>query len=196
MPRRSGVRAREGLLESLDVGAVAGLPCLRPARAAVDVVRRRPLVGGVAVLDAVVRARLATRAELEREVDRARGARGVLVAREALALCDGRAESPPESQVRVALVQAGLRPVPQHEVRDARGGLVARVDLAFPEHRLAIEYDGRAAHSGDEAFVRDRQRQNALVAMGWRVLRLTAEDLRRPEHVVAEVLAVLARSAA
>lgn len=196
LPRRSSIRAREGLVEPMDVGLVGGVPCLRPARAAVDVVRRRPLAEGVAVLDAVLRSRLATTAGLDLEVRRAHGARGVLVARQALTLCDGRAESPPESLVRVALVQAGLHPVPQHEVRDRRGTLVARVDLAFPEHRVAIEYDGRDVHARDDAFVRDRQRQNALVALGWSVLRFTSADLRRPAYVVREVLAVLARTVA
>ena len=118
-------------------------------------------------------------------------------AREALALSDPRAESPPETRVRLALVNAGLRPVPQYEVRDARGRLIARVDLAFPEAKVVVEYDGRLAHLEPGAFATERRRQNRLVAAGWVVLRYTAEDLaRRPYAVVQDVRAALARAAA
>ncbi len=70
------------------------------------------------------------------------------------------AESPPESRVRVLLLQAGLRPVPQCDVY-AGGVWLARVDLAFPHAKVAVEYDGREAHLLDNAFIRERRRQQA-----------------------------------
>lgn len=97
--------------------------------------------------------------------------------------------------MRVGLIQGGLEPVPQHVVLDAAGRFVARIDLALVRDRLALEYDGRAAHGSPEAFVRDRRRQNDLVALGWRVLRFTAEDLS-PYGVLLRVRAVLASEAA
>lgn len=92
---------------------------------------------------------------------------------------------------------AGLVPVPQHVVR-VDGRFVARVDLAFPAHRIAVEYDGRAVHDREDAFLRDRRRQNDLVRAGWTVLRFTAEDLRSGgARAVAVVQAALqARAAA
>ncbi len=99
--------------------------------------------------------------------------------------------------MRLVLVEAGLDPAPQHEVLDRNGRFLARVDLAFPAAKVAIEYDGRTVHERPDVFTRDRQRQNALVAAGWIVLRFTAEDLRRPGVLVAQVRAALtARSAA
>lgn len=75
------------------------------------------------------------------------------------------------------LVLAGLpSAVPQYEVRLA-GRFVARVDLAYPDRRLAIEYDG-TWHSESGQFARDRQRLNRLGAAGWRVVHVTAHDLR------------------
>ena len=72
------------------------------------------------------------------------------------------------------------------------------LDLAFPEHRLAVELDGWAWHSDVERFRTDRGRQNALVLAGWTMLRFTWHDLTHREHsVVAEIRAALAaRSAA
>lgn len=54
--------------------------------------------------------------------------------------------------MRVWLVLDGLNPVPQHWIEDSRGRL-ARVDLAFIEQRVAVEYDGAAA-----ALLRDPER--------------------------------------
>ena len=74
------------------------------------------------------------------------------------------------------------------------GEVVAILDIAFPEALLAIEIDGWAWHSDPDRFQRDRQRQNALVAAGWTVLRFTWADLiERPEQVVATVVRTLAR---
>ena len=86
--------------------------------------------------------------------------------------------------------------MPQYVVVDAQGRFVARVDLALPDSRLALEHDGRAVHDRADAFVSDRRRQNALVAAGWTVLRFTAEDLRRgAAPAVAQVLGLLRRAA-
>ena len=113
------------------------------------------------------------------------------IARAAAAFADPRAESPPESRLRLLLARAGLPAVPQFVVRDADGRFVARVDLAYPELCLAVEYDG-AWHAEDGQFARDRQRLNRLVAAGWVVLHVTAADLRRPDQLVARVRALRA----
>ncbi|WP_100499499.1 endonuclease domain-containing protein [Geodermatophilus chilensis] len=119
--------------------------------------------------------------------------RGARRAARAVDLADGRAESPQESRLRVLLGLAGLLAVPQYTVRDRDGRFVARVDLAFPEQRVAVEYDG-AWHGAPGQLTRDRRRLNALVAAGWTVLHVTAADLRQPEDLVARVAALLTRS--
>ena len=83
--------------------------------------------------------------------------------------------------------------VPNYAVRDERGQIVAEIDFADPELKIAIEVDGRAFHSDRRSFERDRKRQNMLVTRGWIVLRFTWERLvNDPEGVLAEVAAVLA----
>ncbi|MGY1793699.1 endonuclease domain-containing protein [Geodermatophilus sp. SYSU D00525] len=80
-------------------------------------------------------------------------------------------------------------PEPQVEVRHA-GRFVARVDLAFPEARLAVEYEGEH-HVGGVQIVRDDERRARLRAAGWRVIRLSAADLRALDAAVRRVLAAL-----
>ena len=164
-------------------------------RAGADLLRLLPLPQAVVVADAVQHAGLCDREALQAELAAsAAGLRGVVRARRALELSDARAESPPESLLRLALVQAGLRPVPQFVVLDEHGRFVARVDLALPAQRLAFEYDGRAVHEREDVFVRDRRRANDLARVGWTVLRFTAADLRG--GAAAAVLQVLACAAA
>ena len=58
-------------------------------------------------------------------------------------------------------------------------------DLAWPEVRLAVEVDGWETHGSREAFQDDRERDALMVAMGWRVLRFTWDDVvKRPGYVL------------
>jgi very-short-patch-repair endonuclease len=93
-----------------------------------------------------------------------------------------------EAKVAERLKQSDLpRPESQWEVRDG-GRLLARVDFAYPEAKLAIEADGYRFHSGRAAWQRDRVRSNALTSRGWLVLRVTWDDLsRRSDEVAAEI---------
>jgi very-short-patch-repair endonuclease len=96
-----------------------------------------------------------------------------------LSLVDARAESPQESRLRVRLTLAGLRPpVVQHDIYDPDGRFVARVDLAWPQQKVAVEYDG-VWHVGSAAQIHaDRRRVSALASRGWTVLFVTSARLR------------------
>ena len=95
-----------------------------------------------------------------------------------------RPESPQETRLRLLLVRSGLPvPVAQHVVRHG-SRFVARVDFAWPQCRLALEYDG-AWHGEREQFARDRERLNRLLAVGRRVVFVTARDLHRPQELLA-----------
>ena len=75
------------------------------------------------------------------------------------------------------------------------GAEEARAVLARTPQRLVVEIDGRTCHSDDDAFHRDRTRQNRLLRSGYAVLRFTRDDLvNRPGHVVREVRLMLART--
>ncbi len=71
-----------------------------------------------------------------------------------------------------------------------------RIDFAIVAHDgrpwLACEVDGFAYHSSKEQIVYDRQRERALTAAGWTVLRFTGTEVNRDATAcVAEVLAML-----
>jgi len=159
-------------------------------RTAVDLARREPPVEAVVLLDRLAQRGVAELAEVRAAVAALPRCRGSARARAAVAAADGLAESPQETRVRLLLLAGGLpAPVAQYTVRVA-DRFVARVDFAWPEHRLALEYDG-LWHGEPGQFARDRERLNRLTAAGWRVVFVTAADLRRPELLLARVSSAL-----
>ena len=83
------------------------------------------------------------------------------------------------------------RPVQQYEIR-SDGTLIARVDFAYPDALLAIECDGYRYHSGRAAWGRDWSRANRLSALGWRLIRVTWDDIHNdPAGVVERISASL-----
>ena len=65
-------------------------------------------------------------------------------------------------------------------------------DCVWPEHRLIVELDGRAAHDTAVAFDRDRARDRALAAHGWRVVRVTwRQPHQSPEALAADLRRML-----
>jgi very-short-patch-repair endonuclease len=79
-------------------------------------------------------------------------------------------------------------PIPQYLIRLPNRG-TARVDFAYPEVRLAIEADSYRYHSGLTSWSRDRVRNNQLIALGWRVLAVTVNELREDPTSVADQVA-------
>ena len=132
--------------------------------------------------------------ELRRALDRRPSGRGAARARAVLPLGDPRAGSPMESVFRWLMHEAGLpAPVLQHVVVDAGGSFAGRVDFAWPEARVLVEFDGDV-HRDRTVFVDDLRRQNRLVAAGWVILRFTSADvLGRPDEVIAEIRRALRR---
>jgi hypothetical protein len=88
-------------------------------------------------------------------------------------------ESPMESEARLAMLDGGLPPpVLQHEIVD-RNWRTWRVDFAWPDRLVAVEYDGFDWHSDPEKFRIDRQKRAALHEIGWTVQSIVADDVRR-----------------
>lgn len=185
-----GVRVHRTELTVAEVEWRDEVPVATAVRTAWDVAALEPLGTAVAAVDAMVRAGSLDVAGLEARIRDGGGRWGVARVRRAARLVDPRAESGPESRVRVALVLAGLTPVPQFEVSHG-GRFVARVDLAFPGARLAVEYEGEHHFDGVQ-IVRDDERYARLLAAGWRVIRVSAADLRDLDALVLRVRAALA----
>lgn len=121
--------------------------------------------------------------------------RGAAALRHALEFVRPGAESPRETAVRLILVQAGLpEPELNWTLRTGGGAFVARLDMAYPRHRVAVEYDGRQ-HADPEQFRRDADRWRAISAEGWTLVRVLAHHLATPGHdIVTPVRRALGRA--
>jgi len=109
-------------------------------------------------------------------VDRNPGARWIRRVHEALALMDGGAESPPESQLRLVVSTAGFPGLEtQIEVFDG-ARFVARLDMGWREHKIGIEYDGEY-HLLQVQASRDAARADDLRSCGWRLVNVDKERL-------------------
>ncbi|RBY82635.1 endonuclease domain-containing protein [Blastococcus sp. TF02A-26] len=85
------------------------------------------------------------------------------------------------------------RPGPPARGARASGEWLGEVDLAWPDQRVLVEFDGEV-HRDRRVFVRDLRRQNRLVLAGWTTLRFSSADvLGRPREVVAAIRAALGR---
>jgi G:T-mismatch repair DNA endonuclease (very short patch repair protein) len=155
---------------------------------AVDLIRWGGTDDAVVLLDRLCLAGLVRLDDVRDAVARLPRCQGSARARRVAALADGLAESPQETRLRLLLDRSGLpAPVAQFRVFDD-DGLIGRVDFAYPDLKIAIEYDG-LWHGERKAFLSDRDRLNRLAAAGWTVLHVTADDMRHPERLAARVRA-------
>ena len=164
-----------------------GIPVTPVARTVADLAG---VVGGDLLeeaVDDVLCRRMVSLADLQRQ-EGSRALRTVLAAWSGGALPAGVAEM----RVGRELLGAGLpQPVRQHEIV-VEGEFVARVDLAYPQHRLAIELDGFRWHAGRGPFRSDRLRRNRIEAAGWRLLETAPEDIAA---LVRDAAAIVRRAA-
>ncbi|MGP6169760.1 endonuclease domain-containing protein [Microbacterium sp. A196] len=101
-------------------------------------------------------------------------------------------ESPKETETRLLLIENGLpEPVVQHEVW-AYGQLLGRTDLAYPEWKIAIEYEGDGHRTDKKQWRTDIQRQRYLESEGWVVIRLTQADLEAKELLITSIRRAIA----
>lgn len=87
------------------------------------------------------------------------------------------AESGPELQLWKLIGRFAWLPDPVPQYPLTVRGRHYRIDLAFPEHRVALEYDGQEWHSSDRQRSADRRRQAEIESIGWSVERFTKVDL-------------------
>ncbi|HTR71297.1 MAG TPA: hypothetical protein VMH41_13865 [Mycobacteriales bacterium] len=184
--RRTGCLVRELEIEDDEIVTVRGVRVTRPLRTAFDCARWLTLVEATVVTDALGHGGKIRARDVSAYIDQRPGWRGVRAARLVVTLMDARSESPMETRLRLLLVLAGLpAPQPQVVVTDAAGRFVARLDLAYPDIGLAIEYDG--AWHWNQRRADDRRRQ-AVRDLGWDVVVVSAEDYyRTPDELVAMI---------
>lgn len=134
---------------------------------------------------------MVSREELAAAIGRFAGCSGVTKLTKAIPQLRTGVESPAESKTRVLIVRSGL-PEPRTSCPVAVRGRTLYADLGYPQWRIAIEYEG-AYHfaNGVEQARRDNDRAEAMRDAGWRVLRVTALDLRDPRDFLTRLAAAI-----
>jgi very-short-patch-repair endonuclease len=173
-PPRPGLRTHRS--RSISAAVHCGLPVTTPARTLHDLAPRleqRDL--DRAVEEAVIRG-------LTRPDD--------LVTRPALrraTVAEPRLTRSEAERRLLRLIEAAHLERPVTNVRVAGW----EVDAFWPGHRLVVEVDGYAYHGNRAAFERDRRKDAALTAAGYRVVRVTWRQIADEPHRTVALLARL-----
>jgi very-short-patch-repair endonuclease len=183
-----GLHVHRSALGADEVRPCRGVLVTTPQRTAYDLGRRPGLVDAVVAIDALANACRFDPAEALEPAQRRPGARGSRDLRRAVALADRRAGSPMETRLRLILVLGGLpKPELQFPVQDEVRRRAVWLDLAYPEQRIGIEYEG-ADHTRPERVLLDAGRYTRLVDAGWRIFRFTKYQVyAEPDEIVATI---------
>jgi very-short-patch-repair endonuclease len=174
-------------VDRCDIRRVHGLPVTSPARTLFDLAATGYPQLERAFGDAHAQ-RLLTAHEIEDLLDRA-GPRAGTRALRALQSdnASGFTRSAAERMLR-ELIRAANLPRPRFNARLAG----YEVDAVWPDRRLVVEVDGYAYHGHRAQFERDRRKDLALTAAGYRVIRVSWRQLtQEPLAVVAVISSAL-----
>lgn len=169
----------------------SGIPVLGPDRTLVDSSRSLSVVQWVQAAEMMINRQFTTLEALwefvlSQHID------GILRARRVLLWVREGAESPMETVVRLMIMFARMpEPEPNRDIFDDNGNFVARGDLTYPVWKVLIEYDGWQHERDGKQRQRDRERREVLEGLGWRVIVVTFEDMRRTREVVWRVHAAI-----
>ncbi|SDS97153.1 Transcriptional regulator, AbiEi antitoxin, Type IV TA system [Nocardioides scoriae] len=188
--REAGVVQHCGRLGEEETVQVGPYTVTTPARTALDLFTLTDVEHALCVTDHLLHSGRTTAAELRRARTLMRRTPGMLAADLLVALADARSESVGETRSRHMFWRQGLpAPIPQFEVRDGRGRVVAVVDFAWPAYALFVEFDGFVKYekllapgqSASQVVVAEKQRESLVCRLtGWRCHRLVWADLHRP----------------
>lgn len=188
---RRGIRVhRVGCTRGEDQRQRHGLRVTSPSLTVLDLAATEPTLAAEAWNEGLLR-RLTSEGEMSALLARRGGQAGTAVMRRLLeAGGGGFSRSEAEEELTRLIAAAGL-PGPRRNVR-AQGH---ELDCFWPDLRLNVEMDGYRWHSTRARLNRDRERDAELTARGIRVLRISYDQLERPERVVAHLAAAIAIAA-
>ncbi|MBT2513354.1 endonuclease domain-containing protein [Arthrobacter sp. ISL-30] len=199
--RRRGVIGHVGQFFEDEIESIDGLLITSRARTWLDCARKMDVDEITVVADHLLRfprpefeGRTEPHSTLEELADmlsRHKGTPGIRKARLALEQARIGADSAPETRLRLALERAGL-PEPELNVpAELASGVVRQPDLSYPEHRVAVEYEGDG-HSEPAQIVRDIAREEDFSRAGWILVRISKRHMRNDARAaVAKVRSAL-----
>lgn len=183
--RQSGLIVRMDRYALDEVMSIAGLPVTTPARTAFDLGRYLPRAEAMGRLDALARVAPFQLPDLRVLLARYGPARGVRQLRALAPLVDAGSESLKESWLRLLIIDGGL-PAPETQIPVLADGYpAAYLDMGWRAIRLGVEYDGDQHRTDRRQYVKDHRRLPMLEDLGWKIIRVIAED--RPAEVLVRV---------
>jgi hypothetical protein len=202
---QAGVRQHRGRLSPAHVTSARDLPVTSAARTGLDLTTLTDVEHALPVLCEMLRRELTTTQELWDQYQAMRHVPGTLASDVAIRLADGRLESVGECRSYYMFFRQAL-PMPelQFEVFDDHGLLLGRVDFAWPELGVYVEFDGKEKYQkflreGEDVIDvvrREKKREERICrATGWRCIRLVWADLYYPERTCAAIREMFALSA-
>jgi hypothetical protein len=193
--RRSSAVGHMGL-ESRYVTTVHGLPVTSALDTWMDLAAMLRVDDLVVCGDVVVARDPLARGELSLLLSARRGARGRRTALAALDLIRPGSASPMESRARLAFFHGGLpEPELNAPIWDSAGEWVATADFVWRAERVIVEYEGDQHRTDRRQWQADLARTRLLESLGWKVIRMSAQDLspQRVAGTIALIAAALSR---
>lgn len=205
--KEAGVSQHRGKVDrDKDIVQLDRVLATSPARSALELMMIATAEQSLVVVNALLQSGQTTMEELKATQERFARWPGTLGTELVLRLADPRIESVGESRFWWLCWREGLpAPVPQFPVVSADGQLVARLDFAWPEYGVWLEFDGKGKYvehlrdgetPGDVVF-REKQREDLIRRLtGWRCIRITWTDLANPRRLAELIRRELAVQAA
>ena len=162
-----------------------GLTVSHPVTTLQEIAGSMPHVDLVACVDAVVAGRKGAAwhvplSQVRRSVASLKG-RGAAALRRAVLESRERVWSPMETKMRLLINSRGYpEPATNLEICEIATGIVYYIDLAYPQWKIAIEYDGKGHRTDKQQWERDLHKNEVLHGQGWTVLRVSIADFRDP----------------
>lgn len=111
---------------------------------------------------------------------------GIAALRKALRDARPGTDSPGETRTRLQLIRAGFpEPVINHPVRDPDSSTMRYLDLAYPDLKIAVEYDGDYHRLSKDQWRKDQARKDSLASEGWTIRTLTGRDIKAPSRLLS-----------
>lgn len=200
--KRGHLHAHAAPLSETAIVTVDGIPVTDATRTVIDCARSLDLESAICIADNALRRNLTSVEELRTMAATMGPRQGIGRVPRVLELADARSESPGESCSRVAFWRAKLpAPTLQFEVR-SDGLLIGRSDFGWIDRRTLGEFDGAIKYNGlvgedeslREILRRERKREQALIELGWEIVRWGWAELRDPVRLAAKIVAAFRRA--
>ncbi len=205
--REAGVQQHRGAICDGDVAERHGVSVMSATRVGLEITTVASTEAALVAVNHLLHAGFTTVEDMRKRYERGIVFwKGTLSTDLVLRLANAAVESVGESRFYYFCYANGLpAPIPQYEVFDEAGQFIGRVDFAWPELGIFIEFDGKVKYeallkpgqSASDVVVREKRREERIVEVtGWVCIRVTWADLENPEALLARIRRAMAGRAA